>query len=277
MDRHEQLLVTLKRALATAQLNYRQLAERIGMSESGVKKLLTGDDISLSRLQQICDAIGVSLVDVIEASRHEAIRDVELSHDQQCYFLDHPATFAFFWRLFVERRSVAEIKRRDGLSNAQARRHLSALSRLGLLELGAGDRIRLRDDDLVRWSDRGPLMDHLNQRWSVELVEECLARLRGDPEGVERGGGSVSRAASAQHLFRLHQLMLRPETASELKSEFERLIDEFRRRARHELLTSDRTALIAVSLLTALAPRSFVPEIPAANAPRSRRRTGREG
>ena len=43
----------LKQALAEQDLTYGQLGRRIGMSESGVKKLFSAHDISLERLAQI--------------------------------------------------------------------------------------------------------------------------------------------------------------------------------------------------------------------------------
>ena len=44
-------------------MSYQELAIRIRMSESGVKKIFAGEDVSLSRLSQICDALDVNLVD----------------------------------------------------------------------------------------------------------------------------------------------------------------------------------------------------------------------
>ena len=68
------ILATLKTALKGSKMTYRGLAEQLEMSESGVKKMLNGSDVSLGRLLQICDVLQVPLSEVVASSGRVASR-----------------------------------------------------------------------------------------------------------------------------------------------------------------------------------------------------------
>jgi transcriptional regulator with XRE-family HTH domain len=63
-----EILAALKRALKARGMTYRDLAKALSMSESGVKKWLTSKDCSLGRVLAACEAIGVSLEDLLRES-----------------------------------------------------------------------------------------------------------------------------------------------------------------------------------------------------------------
>ncbi|WP_395703486.1 helix-turn-helix domain-containing protein, partial [Aquabacterium sp.] len=68
MSSPELVLQVLRAEMRAAGVTYRQLAQRIGMSESSIKRLFGQRDMALSRLAQICQAVGVSMEDVLRQS-----------------------------------------------------------------------------------------------------------------------------------------------------------------------------------------------------------------
>jgi len=236
------VLRTTKRALKARGLTQQQVADALGMSLSGAKKMLAGPDVSLRRLAQLASLAGVALDELLSASQQEPIGRVALSDEQQRFLIEDRAAFAVFWMLVVERHTVASLRREFGLDDLALRRTLGRLDDLGLIELHADDRIRVPHAELFRWIDDGPLLEALNRRFSRELVEDSLG---------------------SQRPFRLHQLKLRAESVRELESAIQELLDNFQRRARYETLTSPEDALEWVRVIAATAAGRFVDEVPA--------------
>ena len=65
MSSPELLLQVLRTQLRAAGITYKLLAERIGMSESSVKRMFGQQDMTLSRLAQICTCCGIGMDDVL--------------------------------------------------------------------------------------------------------------------------------------------------------------------------------------------------------------------
>ncbi len=56
---HSQYLNAIKKALKARGLSYADLARKLKMTESGIKKMLNAKDISFRRILQICDALDI--------------------------------------------------------------------------------------------------------------------------------------------------------------------------------------------------------------------------
>ena len=60
------LLQGIKDLLAARRLTYRDLARKIGVSENTIKRDLSRGRLSLARLDQICDALEITLTDLMQ-------------------------------------------------------------------------------------------------------------------------------------------------------------------------------------------------------------------
>src|SRR5262245_24995659 len=88
------LFDALKRLLRARKVTYAELGRRLRLSESGVKKIFSGEDCSLVRLGQMADAVGFSLGELFEAGARPAIEHVALTHVQQAALLASPLLLA---------------------------------------------------------------------------------------------------------------------------------------------------------------------------------------
>jgi len=234
---------TLKGAFRARGLTYRDVGERVGLSESAIKKIFSFQDCSLERLSQLASVAELPLSELFTLSERPAFHRVELTEAQQEGLLSDPAAFALYWKLSVELSTVSEIKRRYGVDEKRSRRLLSRLDDLGLIVLGPNDRVTVVHRGLVRWIDHGPLLDHLHATWPQAALKDA-----------QQGGDGA--------LYRLNELHLRPETATELRHRLTELLDDFVRRARYEQHTTSAQDRDAARLVLAVAPGGFVPEFP---------------
>ncbi len=113
------------------------------MSESGVKKLLNADDISLVRLSAVCEVLGLTLSEFFELIDGARRNILEFSPEQEQCILRDTSVLRVFFRLAHQNWSVAEIMRRDGLARNVVYKAIRALEEVGLLRWLPDDRIEL--------------------------------------------------------------------------------------------------------------------------------------
>ncbi|MCM2278472.1 MAG: helix-turn-helix transcriptional regulator [Oligoflexia bacterium] len=234
------VLRILKSALKKNKIHYRDLARKIGMSESGLKKLFIAEDCSFNRLVQICNAIDVSLADVLASLKQMSAKEVRFSQEQQEYFVQHPECFYYFWKLVYERVTVEEIQRQFGLSEVDTFRYLKKLDELKLIQLHENNRAKIPKVQLVRWVGTGPLMRKIRKEWSAELVNDTVDSEVGD----------------LQH-FSLRYYQLTPESYQDLLHSIQELDTEFGNRTIREI-SLQKSGLKSVRMISAIAQGSYV-------------------
>ncbi len=156
MSSPEQVLDVLRAELRAAGITYKALAERIGMSESSVKRMFGQKDMALSRLAAICKAAGIALEDVLRRAADARPQADTLTLTQERSLVAKPSLLLVaicclgHWSL----EQVTETYR---LSEAECIGCLAELDRLGLIELKPLNRYSLRVSNAFRWLADGPV------------------------------------------------------------------------------------------------------------------------
>lgn len=153
----DRILAALRQVLREQGLTYAELARRLHVSEVTVKRMFSGRRISLERLQQACDAVGISLFDLGRRARAQSEAEpYRLTIAQERRLVADVELFYFFW-MIVHRHGLASICRRYRVSLERARRWLGELDRMGIIELRPGDRFALKVPSNVVWNEDGPI------------------------------------------------------------------------------------------------------------------------
>lgn len=176
------LIVLMKSILKERQISYAELAKQLGLSESGLKKIFTSNDVSFGRLSQIARALGLRMTDLLNEIENKDTRSVGFSDEEQKYFLKNPEAFRFFTRLIIERRSIEEIEEAHDFTKAESFKFLKKLDSFGWLQLLPENKVKLPPLALVKDFGSGPLLDHIYLEWGKETVHD-LAK----PENQKSG------------------------------------------------------------------------------------------
>src|SRR5262245_2608455 len=83
------LLRNLKARMRADHLTYRQLAVKVGLSEPTIKRDLSRGGFTLQRLQDYCEALGVTLSELLQPVTRSALI-TELSADQEQALVSNP-------------------------------------------------------------------------------------------------------------------------------------------------------------------------------------------
>ena len=141
------LVKGIKTRLKAQGISYRRLAELIGVSEPTVKRDLARGNFSLQRLDRICDALGVSVTDLVQPAEHAPM--TELSEQQE---------------LALVKREADEIVSAFQLDENQLVSLLLKLDELRIVDFHPPKRMRKLTARNFSWRKDGAVQDYFLRR-----------------------------------------------------------------------------------------------------------------
>jgi transcriptional regulator with XRE-family HTH domain len=235
---YEVAMTAVKAALKRQKITYAELAKRLRISESGLKKILSAKDGSFQRLAQICEELGLSLSELLAGE--DQTQEISFTPAQQEFLASHAGALRLFWALVYERRPLPEAEKLAGVNPKEVFSLLRKLDQLGLLELLPANRLRIPAVRPVRWVGDGPLIRKLHREWSAGFVKSVA---RPTPD---KGEQFISRYFRASR-----------RTVDELQAALKDLEAEFLRRAIKEMRT-ESPDLVHLRWVSAVDDKSYL-------------------
>ncbi len=134
----EHILVTLKKNLSLRKITYNDVSKALGMSESGVKKLLNGTDIKLEKLIAICDFFKIPFSDLVKNSESE-ISIKEFTRKEEDFFLENHDLYFFYLCLERYQFDFHKVIKKMKISKVKGNNYLKSLLELGVVDKRDGD------------------------------------------------------------------------------------------------------------------------------------------
>lgn len=225
----------LRSALKARGVTYKQVADKLDVSEQTIKRLFREKDCSLSRLNAICNAINLSVYDLLEFARHESETLTELSSRQEHYLSERPGHFMFLF-LLTTHHTLDDIQSAYDLSDHRVFEYLRDLDRTGLLELGAENSFRLKIEGKLLMRLKGPMRD-IVRRLNHQFLDYVVNH------DAEEG---VSFNSSFRYMTKV--------TLAELNDELMAVTKKYRKLAYQNEMVLPRKKLVPVKWTTLVAP-----------------------
>ena len=162
MSSPEHLFQVLRAEMRAMGVTYKLLAQRIGMSESSVKRIFAQKDMTLTRLAQICKAAGIAMEDVLRKAADAAPQADTLTLAQERSLVADPKLLLVAI-CCLGNWGIEQILDTYTLTEAECVRKLAALDRLGLIELRPLNRYRLVVSNTFHWRPDGPVQQYFRQ------------------------------------------------------------------------------------------------------------------
>lgn len=137
----QKLLDCFKQHLKQVGMTYRQLAERSGMAEVTIKRLLNRPRVSLDQLLVLCRHAGISLGDLSMMAQQAQSTSV-IETDQARVFAERPALLEVYVQVILGLRTLERVQAHFSLNAASAYLYVRALEKMGLISL-RGEHIAL--------------------------------------------------------------------------------------------------------------------------------------
>ncbi|MDI4633515.1 helix-turn-helix transcriptional regulator [Pelomonas sp. V22] len=203
MSSPEKLLQVLRAEMRAAGITYRELATRLTLSESSVKRMFSLQDMTLSRLAEICKAIGLSLDDLMRQAADASTPESDsLTLEQETALVSDPVLMLVAISC-LGHWTLEQIVETYEISEPEGIRHLAQLDRLGLIELKPLNRYRLRVARAFRWMPDGPVQRFLRKF----VVDDYFAgNFDGSGETLMLVHGRLTSASAQEMVQKIQQL-----------------------------------------------------------------------
>lgn len=189
------ILQAVRDRLRARGMTYRDLAERLGLSEPTVKRDLSRGNFTLARLDRICEVLEVSVLELLRDER--TVPDVltELSAPQENALVSDPKLLLATY-LIVNDWKFAEIQGNFRIDANELVSLLLRLDALRIIDYRPPNRIRKLTARNFSWRRDGPVQAFFLTRVLPEFFGAGFDRL-GD--GFHFVGGTLSES-SMRHL-----------------------------------------------------------------------------
>ena len=157
MSQSGELLKALKKCLRAKGLTYKDVAAFLNISEASVKRVFAEQTFSLTRLEDVCRMLDMSIYDLARLTRLSADHDDTLLSLEQEQGLAEDSTLLVYYYLLLTGRKPQKIADEFGIAKKDNDRILIRLSRLKLVELFTRDKARLLTGRRIQWRPNGPI------------------------------------------------------------------------------------------------------------------------
>jgi transcriptional regulator with XRE-family HTH domain len=193
------LVALLKKELKTAGMTYADLAGKLGMAESSVKRMLAKGDMSLSRIDAICRALKLDFADVARGVADNQPLLAELTQAQEkAVVADKKLLLVAI--CVLSQWTLEQITTSYRLTAAEATKCLLQLDRIGIIELRPLNRYRLKLAKTFRWRPHGAVMNYFREH---ALLDYFSGGFNGADETLLLVHGSVSQALAPAFVERM--------------------------------------------------------------------------
>jgi transcriptional regulator with XRE-family HTH domain len=187
MSQHVLVVAEIKKSLREKNLTYADVAKKLNLSVPSIKRLFSGGDLSLSRIDQICELLQSDLTEILQRARERpATKQLTLAQEQE--IVADPALLLMAW-LVINRATLAEIAQTYRFSERQVLRYFIKLDHMKVIELQPGNRVRLLVSRHFSWRPGGPVQRYIHQKLLREFVG---SQFTGPDDEFFFHGGEVS-------------------------------------------------------------------------------------
>ncbi len=196
------LVLALKQELKSARLTYADLARKLGMAESSVKRMLAKGDMSLSRIDAICRALKLDFAELARRVADAQPLLAELTQQQEkAVVADKKLLLVAI--CVLSQWTLEQMVTAYRLTEAECVKYLAQLDRIGIIELRPLNRYRLKLAKTFRWRPHGPVMNFFREH---ALLDYYSGGFDGHGEGLLLVHGSISRSLAPAFLERLQRV-----------------------------------------------------------------------
>lgn len=202
MAQSTRLIQELKAQLKARGLTYRELAHELDLSESAIKQMFASGNMTLTRLDKICEVLGMDISALVQLTDDAGRQLQSLTIDQEAELIGDTKLLLVAYCI-VNHWTFIEILERYELTETEGIRYLARLDRMKLIELLPGNRVKPLISSNFNWQPNGPIESYFQKE-----VQGPFFRSNFNDEGCMRlvKNGDISVVARQQILERMHAI-----------------------------------------------------------------------
>jgi transcriptional regulator with XRE-family HTH domain len=169
-DTRSPLLDALKKLLKARGVTYRELAQRMHLSEASVKRLFSTGRFTLARVEEVLAILDADILELARLAGAARQHVGELTEAQEQALAQDPALLGIAY-LLLTGVTPSRIRSQYEVSEPMLIGALAQLDRLKIIDLLPANRIRLRVPNNMRWRPDGPL----SRRYRTQAIGDFFS------------------------------------------------------------------------------------------------------
>lgn len=165
------LVHTLKKCLKRNNLQYKDVAQHLNLSEASVKRLFSQEDISLQRLEKILSLMNMRLLDLFELLNKQDEYISQLTPEQEKTLVQNPKLLLTIF-LLLNGWLLEQIIQTFAINEFEMTQLLTKLDRLKLIELLPFNKIKLLTANNFSWQKHGPVQSFFEQQVLTDYFKD---------------------------------------------------------------------------------------------------------
>jgi DNA-binding Xre family transcriptional regulator len=134
----EQLKTAAKSVMKKQNKSYQELANHLGLSLVSVKRIMSKEEVSMSRFLEICDWLDTGLAELEKiATYNQANKKQHFTLEQEAFLAKSTQYLSFLFNLYVE-ETPEKIQKKYNLTNKTINLYLLRLEKYGLIKKVGG-------------------------------------------------------------------------------------------------------------------------------------------
>ncbi len=168
MPQVSSLFTNLKNELKLKGLTYKQVAEYLDLTETTVKRMFSNEDMSIKRIDKICELLSIDLADLTRIGKSESRAIEVLTEEQEKQIVSDERMLAVSF-LVHQGWTFDELIKHFDFTETELIQKLALLDKMGLMELLPKNKIKTKVSHNLRWRKKGPI-----QRCFVEKFQSSF-------------------------------------------------------------------------------------------------------
>ncbi len=210
---YQDVMAGLKSVLKRRKISYKEVADILELSESSVKRLFNAKDGQFSKVETLCEWLGITIADVISIHDNKNEETYTLTPKQEALFMKYPGAFQFYIELIEYELTVSEIKDSYLLNDSSVTFYLNRLEEVGLIEVHPGNVVKNAIEQEVGISPSGQLSKKLLKTSMDSIYDITIKMMEMKGENVLGKKGTVMTG----------ELLFSKTSAAEIYKEYEDL------------------------------------------------------
>lgn len=196
------LMKALKEQLHSKQKTYADVAKNLKLSESSVKRLMQTGNLSIARLEKICEIAGIELTDLFHIMQKHIKYVSQLSERQEKEIVSD-IKLLLITICALNHWSLDDILHYYNLTKAECIQKLLVLNELKIIELLPNNKIKLLIASDFSWITNGPIQRFFQEHLEGDFFESKFDK---DNERFICLNGMLSAEDNANLQKRIKQL-----------------------------------------------------------------------
>ena len=202
MSSTRDLIAALKAELKLAGITYAELAQHLDLAESSVKRMFAKADMSLSKIDAICQALRMDFAELARrVADAQPLLEVLSPEQEAAVVTDRKLLLVAI--CVLSQWTLEQIVAHYRLSPAEAIQCLAKLDRIGIIELRPLNRYRLKLAKTFKWRAHGPVMQFFREH---AVLDYFSGSFDGEGEGVLLVHGSISKTLAPAFMERMQRV-----------------------------------------------------------------------